>query len=110
MVDWKRCKRSLDPTLNAPYNRYGTPPCENLLDTDYVHYSIQQNLYTAILRRCYNIHVSSMTLAQLHPDHENFRMIPVPIWQSLADSLLESSALERDPQRARGGVRPDDLF
>ena len=103
MVDWKRCKRSLDPTLNAPYKRYGTPPCENLLDTDYVHYSIQQNLYTAILRRCYNIHVSSMTLAQLHPDHENFRMIPVPIWQSLADSLLESSALERDPQRAGGG-------
>ena len=110
MVDWKRCKRPLDPTLNAQYKRYGTPPCENLLDTDYVHYSIQQNLYTAILRRCYNIHVSSMTLAQLHPDHENFRMIPVPIWQSLADSLLESSALERDPQRAGGEVRPDDLF
>ena len=26
MVDWKRCKRSLDPMSNAQYKRYGTPP------------------------------------------------------------------------------------
>ena len=25
MVDWKRCKRSLDPMSNAQYKRYGTP-------------------------------------------------------------------------------------
>ena len=93
MVDWKRCKHPLDPMANAQYNRYGAPPCEHLLDNDYVHYSLQQNIYAAILHRRYQLDVSSMALAQLHPDHESFRLITVPMWSSLADSLLEQSGM-----------------
>ena len=95
MVDWKRCKRPLDPAVNACFGRYGTGPCEHLLDNDYVHYSLQQNLYAAILRRCYGIVVSSMSLAQLHPDQASYRLVPVPCWSGLADDLLN-----REKQRS----------
>ena len=89
MVDWKRSKHSLDPMSNAQYRRFGNPPCEHLVDNDYTHYSLQQNLYAAILRRRYNIKVSSMTLVQLHPNYKEYRLISVPMWATLADSLLE---------------------
>ena len=104
MVDWKRCKRSLDPMSNIQYSRYGLPPCEHLLDNDYVHYSLQQNLYAAILRRRYNIIVSSMTLAQLHPDYKDYQIISVPTWASLADNLLERNCIvERQQESGRHG-------
>ena len=101
MVDWKRSKHSLDPMSNAQYRRFGKPPCEHLLDNDYAHYSLQQNLYAAILRRRYNITVSSMTLAQLHPDYETYQIISVPTWASLADNLLEQSCMVEPQQDSR---------
>ena len=89
MVDWKRCKRSLDPAANARFDRYGKGPCKHLLDNDYTHYCLQQNLYAAILRRRYDIVVSSMSLAQLHPDQASSCLISVPSWSCLADHLLD---------------------
>eukprot|EP00928_Gymnodinium_smaydae_P018535 TRINITY_DN17056_c0_g1_i1.p1 TRINITY_DN17056_c0_g1~~TRINITY_DN17056_c0_g1_i1.p1 ORF type:complete len:388 (-),score=61.34 TRINITY_DN17056_c0_g1_i1:305-1468(-) len=94
MVDWKRCREPLDPEAKKGFGRYGRPPCNEILDNSCNHYFLQQNLYAAILRRCYGVHLASMTLAQFHPDQSSYRMVKVPFWPVLADLLLERSVSE----------------
>lgn len=42
MVDWKRAKLM---EMEAFGGRTGKPPCDAVADTNYGHYTIQQNLY-----------------------------------------------------------------
>jgi len=91
LFDWKRCREPLDPFAKSCFRRYGLPPCHDLLDNPCNHYFIQQNLYAAILARKYNIVVSSMHLLQLHPELDNYKMIAVPDYSTIAHTLLETA-------------------
>ena len=43
-----------------------------LANCNYIHYSIQLNIYKRLLETRYNIIISEMFLVILHPDNENY--------------------------------------
>lgn len=94
MIDWKRCKiADLGPQQNS-YGRYGFGPCINVPDTDFGHYACQQACYALILKTSYDISVTSMRLAQFHPEalDEKCRMINIPVnfYIDVAEGIVES--------------------
>ena len=93
MIDWKRCLKDLDPSegeqLPERYQRYGKPPCDDMLDNKFNHYAVQQNLYAAILREHYGINLSSMWLVQIHEQRDSYCMLEVPAFLEAAASMLE---------------------
>ena len=113
MVDWKRVRHDLLPHSGQEFHRYGLCFCEHLLDNHFNHYALQQNLYAAILRRRYDMHVSSMALVQIHPELTGYQVHDVPEWTELANNLLNAAggaaqrqvsarlALSASPQRKR---------
>ena len=82
MVDWKRCKRPLEPDANYEFHRFGKPPFDNYVDNSYSHYIIQQNLYAEILRSDYGLELESMSLVRCHPDAESYQVVNVPYMES----------------------------
>ena len=91
MLDWKRVRHPLLPDSGQQFHRYGLGLCDHLLDNHFNHYALQQNLYAAILRRRYEIHVTSMALVQIHPELTGYQIIQVPMWMKLADKLLDAA-------------------
>ena len=91
MVDWKRVRHPLLPHSGQECHKYGLCFCEHLLDNHFNHYALQQNLYAAILRRRYEMHVSSMALVQIHPELTGYKVVDVPEWRELADNLLNAA-------------------
>ena len=91
MVDWKRVRHPLLPRSGEEFQRYGLCLCEHLLDNHFNHYALQQNLYSAILRRRYAVCLSSMALVQIHPEVMGYQVIEVPEWMELADNLLDAA-------------------
>ena len=91
MVDWKRVRHPLLPRGGEEFQRYGVCFCEHLLDNQFNHYALQQNLYSAILRRRYAVRLSSMALVQIHPEVMSYHVIEVPEWTELADDLLDAA-------------------
>ena len=63
MVDWK-CVETL-PRFDK-FGKKGLPPFEGLPNTNFGHYTVQQNAYAWILRRHYGIDVKRMLLLQVH--------------------------------------------
>ena len=49
MVDWKRTEKDLTSSAGARFKRYGTGPCQGILDSNFNKYMVQQNLYSCIL-------------------------------------------------------------
>ena len=90
MVDWKRVRHPLEADAGEVFQRYGSGLCGHLLDNHFNHYALQQNLYTAILRRRYGVMVTSMSLVRIHPEMDGYQVVSVPFWEKLADALLES--------------------
>ena len=90
MLDWKRVRHPLLPRSGEAFRRYGLCSCQHLLDNHFNHYALQQNLYAAILRRRYAVRLSSMALVQIHPEVMHYKVIEVPEWAELADTLLDA--------------------
>ena len=91
MVDWKRVRHLLLPCSGEKFQRYGLCFCKHLLDNHFNHYALQQNLYSAILRRRYALRLSSMALLQIHPEVMGYQVIEVPEWAELAEELLDAA-------------------
>ncbi len=96
MVDWKRCKKVLDPKSGEEFGRKGLPPCHFLLDNQFCHYAAQQNLYAALLQDKYALRVSSMWLAQFHPQQHDYQMHRVPYFLPVARRMLDMCAVAAD--------------
>jgi hypothetical protein len=73
LYDWKRSK---EIKMENSYEK-GLGILSHLDHCNYVHYSIQLNIYKRLLETLYDIHVAEMCLVILHPDNESFRTIPV---------------------------------
>ena len=54
------------------------PPLDHLPDCNYYHYSLQLNIYRAILESEYNYCVSGMFLGIVHPLSESYQCIEIP--------------------------------
>ena len=95
MVDWKRCREQLDPEAKREYGRMGRPPVELLVDNQHSHYTVQQNLYSEILRADYGIDVASMTLVRCHPKNCTYQAVDVPVMnRNVLSAMLETAAVD----------------
>ncbi len=104
LIDWKFSK-SIKYT--NPVGKKGKGVCSSLNDTNFYHYSLQQNMYKWILENYYNdwvlpgkkhytkIKVVSMQLAVFHENHSECGMIVVlPDHGYIIDKLIEERRLE----------------
>ncbi len=76
MVDWKRCAKIETKTS---FGETGYEPFEKLPNTNHGHYTVQQNAYSHMLRKNYDIECASLSLVQIHPDLPTFKVWPLQI-------------------------------
>ena len=75
MYDWKRTLKINQ--IEIPW-RYGINGLENVPDTRYYHYCLQQNLYRYIIEANYGITIERMSLVVFHSDLETYKIFEVP--------------------------------
>jgi ATP-dependent exoDNAse (exonuclease V) beta subunit len=68
LYDWKRVKEIKKENI---YEK-GLGSLKDLDHCNYIHYSIQLNIYKRILETRYNMKVSDMALVIIHPDNDNY--------------------------------------
>lgn len=73
IYDWKRSKE-----IKEQANDEGKYPLSHLPNANYWHYSLQLNVYKAILEKKYDKKVSIMRLVILHPNNDSYEVIKVP--------------------------------
>ena len=89
IYDWKRCK---EITRINNFNKFAVAKCiSQFPDSNFWHYSLQLNIYKAILEEKYNKKVRNLCLVKLHPDNEenNYEIIPLPILTNEIKQLFE---------------------
>lgn len=89
IYDWKRCK---DISQTNDWNKYATNELiGHIPDTNYWHYSLQLNIYKAILERRYEKTIKDLFLVKLHPEdaNNNFELIPLPILSEDIQNLFD---------------------
>lgn len=78
IYDWKRCK---EISYESGFNKKAKTQCiSHLPDTNFWHYSLQLNVYRAILEQKYGKKVTGLYLVCLHPDnpYKTYDRIEVP--------------------------------
>jgi hypothetical protein len=70
MADWKRVGVMKTSAFRGDERGFG--PMKEFANTNFNHYTLQQNLYTYMLEKSYSLKVASMCLVQIHPDLDNF--------------------------------------
>ena len=84
IYDWKRSK---EIKKTVPFMKYAQTECiSHIPDTNFWHYSLQLNIYKAILEKNYGKKVSDLYLVCLHPDNKDHLLFKVP---NLQDEVLE---------------------
>lgn len=85
LFDWKRSKEIKEQ------NKYGEGkyPLNHLPDSNYWHYSLQLNIYKAILEKNYDKTISKMRLAIFHPNNDNYIIVEVPNLQEEVQQMFE---------------------
>lgn len=89
IYDWKRCKEIKKTTS---FNKFSTNSVlSDLPDTNYWHYTLQLNIYKAILEKNYGIKIAGCALVCLHPDNKNksFQVHPVPMLDDVIRKLFD---------------------
>ena len=98
MIDWKRCNPKerrdgrldvLSPAMECFANRRGLPPFQDVPDTSYGHYCVQQNCYKYMLEQCYGWSVQAMFLVQCHPAMSSPHTVAVPDMQAEVSQLFD---------------------
>jgi hypothetical protein len=89
IYDWKRAKQI---AKTHDFNEKGSAPwTKHLPHTNFWHYSLQLNIYKAILQRKYGMTVRDLYLVQLHPENENdnFQVIQCADLQKEVQEIFE---------------------
>ena len=90
IYDWKRCKeiKKTNPWQNSIH-----PQLEHIPDTNFWHYTLQLNIYKAVVERNYGMKVEALNLVCLHPENTNYIQYNVPILTDemtiLVDELIK---------------------
>jgi len=86
IYDWKRSKE-IAKTNN--FNKFAiNPDVEHLPDSNFWHYSLQLNIYKAIVERKYMKIVRDLFLVCLHPNQRNYQIIKCPNLQKEVSELF----------------------
>jgi len=87
ILDWKRSKR-ID--LSSP--RLGSHPITNTLqDCNYIHYSIQLNIYRYIIETRYSVPVQKMFMINLNPTSEKCEIYQIQPMQNIVKAMFIDS-------------------
>ncbi|AYA37833.1 hypothetical protein D3Y59_12735 [Hymenobacter oligotrophus] len=80
IYDWKRSAKVIHADGSIQRNNYQTAegPLNDLDDSRFSRYSIQQNIYKWLLESKYGCRVRSMHLVVLHPDYDEYTVLEVP--------------------------------
>jgi ATP-dependent exoDNAse (exonuclease V) beta subunit len=70
LYDWKRVKEIKKDNLFEK----GLGKLKDLCHCNYIHYSIQLNIYKRILETRYDMKISEMALVIIHPDNNNYML------------------------------------
>jgi len=85
ICDWKRTKR-ID--IESYQEKKISCPFDNLMDCNYIKYSLQLNLYRVILEKFYNFEIRDMFLIVCHPKNENYIKLNVDRMEDEGELLL----------------------
>ena len=91
LVDWKRSKAIKEQAPDC-----GLYPLTHLPNANFWHYSLQLNIYKAILEKHYEVPVTSLRLAVFHPNQDTYQLIKVPNLQEEVQLLFELRKKELD--------------
>jgi len=90
IYDWKRSKEIVKA---SKWNKYALTECiDSMPDTNYWHYSLQLNVYKAILEAKYGKTVTDLFLVRLHPENNpknTYELIRVPDLSAVIAQLFE---------------------
>lgn len=84
ITDWKRSKEI--KSENSYQNGLG--PLSHLPNTNLYHYTMQLNVYRALLQRNYGITVNELALVILHPNNDTYRIIPLPFMDAEVEGMF----------------------
>jgi len=85
LYDWKRIKElKKDNTFEK-----GLGKLNKLHHCNYIHYSIQLNIYKRILETRYDMKISEMCLVILHPENENYMLEEVKDMSNIIDIIFK---------------------
>lgn len=90
VADWKRSKEI--KFENRWETGYG--PLQEYDNCNYIHYSLQLNVYRMILEKYYGKRVTEMFLVILHPNQDTYKKIPVKKINSPIMNMLRSRKKE----------------
>ena len=90
LYDWKRIKELKKDNIFEK----GLGKLSNLDHCNYIHYSIQLNIYKRILETRYNIKISEMYLVILHPENENYILEEVKDMRKIIDIIFKEREIE----------------
>ena len=75
IYDWKRSKE----IKKNSFNTFSHTECiQHIPDANFWHYSLQLNIYKAILEKNYDINITELYIVCLHPNHKSYLIYKIP--------------------------------
>ena len=94
VYDWKRSHRIVDfmgdPITKNNFGEKGIGELNQIEDTPYWHYCIQQNLYRYILEKNYDIMVENMYLVVFCDDTNEYNKLVIPYMNEAIASIVKA--------------------
>lgn len=87
IYDWKRTKEIKKYSFDRKHGKY---PMHNYQDCNFVHYSLQLNIYKYMLETRYGIPIKDMYLVCMHPDYATHLKYKVIDLQDEVHSIMEN--------------------
>lgn len=86
MLDWKRSKEI------RKSNKWESafPPIEDLPHCNFYQYSLQLNVYKAIIEKNTHFRVEFMALGVFHPSQNSYQFLPVQVMPRHVDAILKA--------------------
>jgi len=85
IYDWKRTK---EIKMKNGYRKHGLHEMLNYPDCNYIHYSLQLNIYKYMLETKYGLNIRDMYLVCCHPDYDKYKKIEVVDLQTEVQGIL----------------------
>lgn len=86
IYDWKRTK---EIKLKNMYRGKGFSYMKEYDDCNYIHYSLQLNIYKHILEKLYGLKIRDMYLVCMHPNYDNYKKYEVCDLQSVVQTMFQ---------------------
>lgn len=90
IYDWKRSKE----IKFSNYFQKGLAPLDYLDDCNYIHYSMQLNVYKYLIEKNYGLKVTELAIVVFHPNNESYNKIIIPNRDAELEKMIEHRVLQ----------------